>query len=131
MSKKRTTTNLLEIIHHRFYEGRPERIAALEEARESAKIALTIYKLRTKAGLSQRELAALVGTSTSVICRLEDDDYEGHSLTMLRRIAKALNRAGLRSAFGRRFSSQHVGYICRRDGLDRRKRPDAGGRAES
>jgi DNA invertase Pin-like site-specific DNA recombinase len=35
-------------------------------------------------------------------------------------IATALNRAGLRSAFGRRFSSQHVGYICRRDGLDRR-----------
>ncbi len=36
-------------------------------------------------------------------------------------IATALNRAGLRSAFGRRFNSQHVGYICRRDGLDRRK----------
>jgi hypothetical protein len=32
-------------------------------------------------------------------------------------IATALNRAGLRSAFGRRFTSQHVGYICRRDGL--------------
>src|SRR5258706_3060465 len=36
-------------------------------------------------------------------------------------IATALNRAGLRSAFGRRFTSQHVGDICRRDGLDRRK----------
>jgi DNA invertase Pin-like site-specific DNA recombinase len=32
-------------------------------------------------------------------------------------IAARLNRAGLRSAFGRRFTSQHVGYICRRDGL--------------
>ena len=55
-------------------------------------------------------------------------------------IARALNRAGLRSAFGRRFTSQHVGYICRRDGLDRRKPQsssklgdgsDAGGPAES
>jgi hypothetical protein len=36
-------------------------------------------------------------------------------------IATALNRAGLRSAFGRRFTSQHVGYICRRDRLDRRE----------
>lgn len=36
-------------------------------------------------------------------------------------IATALNRAGLRSAFGRRFTSQHVGYICRRDGLGDRK----------
>jgi hypothetical protein len=32
-------------------------------------------------------------------------------------IAARLNRAGLRSAFGRSFTSQHVGYICRRDGL--------------
>jgi DNA invertase Pin-like site-specific DNA recombinase len=36
-------------------------------------------------------------------------------------IATALNRAGLRSAFGRRFTTQHVGYICRRDGLGDRK----------
>jgi len=36
-------------------------------------------------------------------------------------IATALNRAGLRSAFGRHFTSQHVGYICRRDGLGSRK----------
>ncbi len=33
-------------------------------------------------------------------------------------IAATLNRAGLRSAFGRRFTAQHVGYICRRDGLE-------------
>jgi DNA invertase Pin-like site-specific DNA recombinase len=31
-------------------------------------------------------------------------------------IAASLNRAGLRSAFGRQFTTQHVGYICRRDG---------------
>ena len=55
-------------------------------------------------------------------------------------IATALNRAGLRSAVGRRFTPQHVGYICRRDGLDKRKlrsgskrqhNPDAGRPAES
>jgi hypothetical protein len=54
-------------------------------------------------------------------------------------IATALNRAGLRSAFGRRFTSQHVGYICRRDGLDTHKprssskmqdSPGSGGPAE-
>jgi hypothetical protein len=37
-------------------------------------------------------------------------------------IAAALNRAGLRSAFGRRFTGQHIGYICRRDGLNAGKR---------
>ena len=92
MTKRRTTTDLLEILHHRYYEGKPERLASLEEERANAEIARTIYRLRTKAKMSQRELAALVGTSTSVISRLEDADYEGHSLTMLRRIARALNR---------------------------------------
>jgi len=52
-------------------------------------------------------------------------------------IATALNRAGLRSAFGRRFTNQHVGYICRRDGLAGRKprslpeTPGASGPVES
>jgi hypothetical protein len=40
-------------------------------------------------------------------------------------IAAVLNRAGLRSAFGRPFTSQHVGYVCRRDGLAKGK-PRAG-----
>ena len=92
MKKKRVTSDAVEMLHHLYYEGKPERLAELEEARATAEIARTIYKLRTKAGHSQRELAALVGTSAAVISRLEDDDYEGHSLAMLRRIASALNR---------------------------------------
>jgi transcriptional regulator with XRE-family HTH domain len=45
-----------------------------------------------KAGLTQRDLAKLIGITASVICRLEDTDYEGHSLAMLTRIATALNK---------------------------------------
>lgn len=55
-------------------------------------VARKLVELRTKADLTQRELAKLVGTSASVICRLEDADYEGHSLAMLNRIAAALHR---------------------------------------
>lgn len=51
-----------------------------------------IYVLRTKAGLSPRDLAKLVGTSASAICRLEDAEYEGHSMARLKRIAEALNK---------------------------------------
>jgi transcriptional regulator with XRE-family HTH domain len=58
----------------------------------NAEIARKIYDLRTKAGLSQRELAKKVGTTASTICRLEDADYEGHSLYMLKRIAEALDK---------------------------------------
>jgi hypothetical protein len=35
-------------------------------------------------------------------------------------IAEALNAEGLRTAFGRPWTPQHVGYICRRDGCGRR-----------
>jgi ribosome-binding protein aMBF1 (putative translation factor) len=90
--KKRPTANAVAILHGRYYEGKPERLAGLEKARANDQVARKIVELRTHAGLSQRHLAKLVGTTASVICRLEDADYEGHSLAMLNRIAAALNR---------------------------------------
>src|SRR5438034_9347557 len=93
MTKKRTpTTDAVEILHRRYYEGKPERLAALEEAEANDAVARKIYELRTQAGLTQRQLAKLVGTTASVICLLEDADYEGHSMAMLNRIAAAMNR---------------------------------------
>jgi len=90
--KSKPTTDAGEILHRRYFEGKPEMLAALEEARANDEVARKIYELRTKAKLSQRQLAKLVGTTASVICMLEDADYEGHSLSMLRRIATALHR---------------------------------------
>jgi len=90
--KKRAATDGLEIIYQRLYAGKPERIAALEEARANDQIARQIHALRTTAGLTQRDLGKLVGTTASVICRLEDADYQGHSMAMLRRIAAALKK---------------------------------------
>jgi len=92
MAKKRKTTDAIEILHRRFIEGRPAREAELAEARADIAVAEKIRRLRAKAGLSQRELAKLVGTTASVICRLEDADYEGHSLAMLNRIAAAFDK---------------------------------------
>ncbi|MFV2069039.1 MAG: helix-turn-helix domain-containing protein [Pirellulales bacterium] len=57
---------------------------------EDLRIAQMIYDARTKAGLTQTQLAERVGTTQSVISQLEDADYRGHSLSMLRRIAAAL-----------------------------------------
>src|SRR5579864_2747926 len=90
--KRKPTTDAVEIMHRRYFEGKPEMLAALEEARANDVVARKIYELRTEAKLSQRQLAKLVGTTASVICMLEDADYEGHSLSMLRRIAAALDR---------------------------------------
>ena len=58
----------------------------------NAQVARMIYEARTRAKLSQRQLAELVGTRQPVIARLEDADYRGHSLSMLQRIAGALNK---------------------------------------
>ena len=58
----------------------------------NAEVARLIYEARTAAELTQAELAGLIGTQQPVIARLEDADYEGHSLSMLQRIAAALNQ---------------------------------------
>ncbi len=89
---KETTSDAVEILHRRYYEGRPDRIAALEEARTSAALARTVYDLRTKARLSQVELAKRVGVPPEIIAQMEDDDFEGDALALLQRIAAALNK---------------------------------------
>ena len=90
--KNKPTDDAVEILYHRYVKDDPETLAELEKIQADNDVARKIYDLRTKAGLSQRALAKLVGTTASVICRLEDADYEGHSLAMLNRIAAALNK---------------------------------------
>src|SRR5437764_7217953 len=91
-NNKKKTSDAIEILHRRYYEGKPDRISDLEEARAEDALARKIYELREQAGLTQKRLAKLVGTTASVISRLEDSDYEGHSLTMLKRIAAAVDK---------------------------------------
>lgn len=59
----------------------------IADASINAEVAQMIYDARTAAGLTQEQLARRVGTKQPVIARLEDADYEGYSLTMLRRVA--------------------------------------------
>ena len=78
--------------YERYVGDDPEQQAAFEEELANAEVAQKIFDLRDKAKLSQRALAKLVGTTASVICQLESADYAGHSLSMLRRIAAALDK---------------------------------------
>ena len=61
-----------------------------ERAGEAWDVALQLTALREKAGLTQRDLARKLKTSQQNISRLESPSYEGHSLTMLRRVAEVL-----------------------------------------
>lgn len=69
----------------------PTVAARVERAGEAWDVALQIADLRRQAGLSQKELAKLLKTSQQQISRLESPSYEGHSLSMLRRVAEVLH----------------------------------------
>ena len=92
MTRKEKTQEAVRILHGRYVKDDPERKASLQEERVNAEVARLIHEMRTAAGLSQQQLADLIGTTQSVISRLEDADYEGRSLSMLERIATALNQ---------------------------------------
>lgn len=68
-------TDAVEIMHKRFIKGDPERLASLKEEGIKMDIACSVYDLREHIGLSQAELAWLLGTTKDVISCLEDADY--------------------------------------------------------
>jgi ribosome-binding protein aMBF1 (putative translation factor) len=90
--KRRLESSSLKFAYDRYIGTDTEKAQAFEEELANADVARRIHSLRTKAGLTQKELAKHVGTTPSVISRLEDADYKGHSLAMLRRIARALDK---------------------------------------
>jgi len=63
---------------------------ALAQERDTLMITEKIRTLRKSAGMTQKELAAHLGTTASAISRLERADYKGHTLNILRRVARAL-----------------------------------------
>ena len=92
MAKKEKTTNAVNILHRRYIKDDAERKASVQAERVNADVAQLIYDLRKNAGLTQKELAELIDTTQSVVSRLEDADYDGHSLSMLHRVADALKQ---------------------------------------
>lgn len=70
----------------------PDLADAVEDEAFNAYIAASVYEARVEAGMTQKRLADLIGTQQSVISRIEDADYDGHSIGLLKRIAKALGK---------------------------------------
>lgn len=87
MAKK--IKSAIDILRRR--AGRDKEMQRLyEEEKLNLDVAILIRKVREQAKLTQKQLAAKIGTTQSVISRLEDADYEGHSLSILQRIADAV-----------------------------------------
>jgi transcriptional regulator with XRE-family HTH domain len=91
MAGKRTTKNFAEVVRAELVAD-PSLAYAVDEERLHADIAEQILKLRTEASMTQKELAEKAGTKQSVISRIEDADYYGHSLSMLHRIARIFTK---------------------------------------
>jgi len=89
--KSLKTSNALAILAKR-HPPSPKDLHVRTAFQQQIEIAELIHEARTKAGLSQRELAKRLGTTASVVCRLEAADYDGHSMAMLRRVAAALGQ---------------------------------------
>ena len=85
------TSDAVEILRHRI-EKSPRLKKMYEEEKVNLRAAIAIREAREKAGLTQSQLAKLVKTTQSVIARLENADYKGHTLKILERIAGALDR---------------------------------------
>ena len=67
----------------------PEFKKYYQEERQALKLAMSIAELRNQKGLSQQELAKLMGTSQQAISRIESGEYEGFTLKTLEKIAEA------------------------------------------
>jgi len=67
----------------------PEFKTHYREERQALKLAMKIAKLREKKGLSQQQMAKLMGTSQQAISRIESGEYEGFTLKTLEKIAEA------------------------------------------
>ena len=67
----------------------PEFRAHYEEEKQALMLAIKISELRAKKGLSQQQLAKLMGTSQQAISRIESGEYEGFTLKTLEKIAES------------------------------------------
>jgi len=88
--KKRRITDAAKILEREFIKD-DRRRKRLQETSQVLDVAGQIYNHRMKAGLTQQKLAELIGTSQSDISRLENADYNGHTLKMLQKIAEAVH----------------------------------------
>jgi ribosome-binding protein aMBF1 (putative translation factor) len=86
-SKKAKSPPASTILFDRYYRAHPRRIAALRRTRQELALGRRIRALREDRGLSQAQLAKALRTHAPAISRIEDADYDGHSLRILRRIA--------------------------------------------
>lgn len=88
---KRTTRDAVQLMDQRFCVN-PDSRTLQEQFAEQAEVAGMLFAARKAAGMTQGELAVAAETTQQVVSQLEIADYEGHSLSMLKRLSKAMHQ---------------------------------------
>lgn len=85
------TTDALAIINNLI--GKDSQIQQkVNESYLNAEVGQLIYDTRNQAGLTEKQLANLIGVDESIIEDLEAGDYEGNAVIMLQQIAVVLKQ---------------------------------------
>lgn len=85
-----TNTNFKDYLKEKIRQ-KPNLEQEIKKARKAVEIAHQIYKLRKEKGLTQKELAKIIGVSQSNIARMESADYNHYTMDTLYKVARGLD----------------------------------------
>jgi transcriptional regulator with XRE-family HTH domain len=91
MTSKKESEDAVSLLYKEYVEGDPEAELLYRVYKKNIELSDQLVEMRNASGLSQKELAKLVGTTQSAISRLENADYSGRSLNTVLKIAEALD----------------------------------------
>lgn len=90
MSRTKKVSNVSELMD-KWYNNIPGWDNMVAEEELKIEIGQQLYDLRERVGLSQTDLAKLIGTNQSIISKVENADYDGNSLSILTRVCAAMH----------------------------------------
>jgi DNA-binding XRE family transcriptional regulator len=90
MSKAKKTCDAVELMD-KWYGQIPGWDEMVAEEELKIQIGQALYDLRYSVGMSQAGLARLAGSSQAIISRVENADYDGNAIEILKRVCFALH----------------------------------------
>lgn len=90
MSRKKRVSDVVELMD-KWYGSIPGWDEMTAEEELNMQIGQAVYDMREAVGLSQADLAKLVGSNQATISKVENADYGGNAMEILKRVCFALH----------------------------------------
>ena len=75
----------------RWYGNIPHWDDLVAEEEFKMQVGQAVYDLRNAVGMSQADLARLIGANQATVSKVENADYDGHTIEVLKRVCFALH----------------------------------------